>query len=264
MLNLGFIGFGARVSTLWKRVFGPTKLCTVKAIADPALDTLKEKWGEQLTDCTWYTDAEEMLKNEKLDGVFIGTRCDLHTKYALLVAKYNIPLFLEKPVAISEEEVALLETIPHMEEKTVVSFPLRLTQYVLAVKDIVDRGLIGEVAQVQAYNNVNYARVYYHDWYRDDSITGGLFLQKATHDLDYISLSKSASRLVLACRVARVSSALAFFSAMVASSRAAPVVSSTVINRMCLARSRSLSVMYCSTSAVVAGLWSASSAARAS
>ena len=187
MLSLGFIGFGARVSTLWKRVFGPTKLCTVKAIADPALDTLKEKWGEQLTDCTWYTDAEEMLKNEKLDGVFIGTRCDLHTKYALLVAKYNIPLFLEKPVAISEEEVALLETIPHMEEKTVVSFPLRLTQYVLAVKDIVDRGLIGEVAQVQAYNNVNYARVYYHDWYRDDSITGGLFLQKATHDLDYIN-----------------------------------------------------------------------------
>ena len=188
MLKLGFIGFGRRVASLWRRYFEPTKLCTVKAIADPALDELKEKWGEALTDCTWYTTAEEMLEKEQLDGVFIGTRCNLHTKYALLVAQYNIPLFLEKPVAISEEELAQLETIlPIMNEKTVVSFPLRLTQYVQTVKDIVDRGLLGKVAQVQAYNNVNYARVYYHAWYRDDSITGGLFLQKATHDLDYIN-----------------------------------------------------------------------------
>lgn len=34
--------------------------------------------------------------------------------------------------------------------------------------------------------NVPYGGCYYHSWYRDESITGGLFLQKATHDLDYI------------------------------------------------------------------------------
>ncbi|KAF9118237.1 hypothetical protein BGX30_004723, partial [Mortierella sp. GBA39] len=39
---------------------------------------------------------------------------------------------------------------------------------------------------VQAVNNVPYGGVYFHDWYRDEQETGGLFLQKATHDFDYI------------------------------------------------------------------------------
>ena len=187
MLNVGFIGFGSRASGFWKRNLAPFGLCTVKAIADPRLEEIKAVWGEELPDCTWYTNAEEMMEKEKLDGVFVGTRCNLHTKYALLVAKYDVPLFLEKPVSITDEEIAQLESIPHMDKKTVVSFPLRVAQLVTVVKDIIDRGVIGEVAQVQAYNNVNYARVYYHGWYRDTDITGGLFLQKSTHDLDYIN-----------------------------------------------------------------------------
>ena len=36
-------------------------------------------------------------------------------------------------------------------------------------------------------HNVPYGSVYYHSWYRNSSLTGGLFLQKATHDIDYIS-----------------------------------------------------------------------------
>jgi predicted dehydrogenase len=34
---------------------------------------------------------------------------------------------------------------------------------------------------------VPYGGVYYHYWYRDENETGGLFLQKATHDFDYIN-----------------------------------------------------------------------------
>src|SRR5207248_837322 len=32
-----------------------------------------------------------------------------------------------------------------------------------------------------------YAQTYYHGWMRDDQETGGLWLQKATHDFDYIN-----------------------------------------------------------------------------
>ena len=141
MLNVGFIGFGSRASGFWKVNLAPFGLCTVKAIADPRLEEIKAVWGKELPDCTWYTNAEEMMEKEKLDGVFVGTRCNLHTKYALLVAKYDIPLFLEKPVSITDEEIAQLESIPHMDKKTVVSFPLRVAQLVTVVKDIIDRGV---------------------------------------------------------------------------------------------------------------------------
>lgn len=40
---------------------------------------------------------------------------------------------------------------------------------------------------VQAFNDVGYGFVYYHDWYRDESKAHGLFLQKATHDIDVIN-----------------------------------------------------------------------------
>ena len=42
-----------------------------------------------------YRTPEEMYENEKLDGVIIGTRCSLHTKMAVINAKYGIPVLLE-------------------------------------------------------------------------------------------------------------------------------------------------------------------------
>ena len=43
------------------------------------------------------------------------------------------------------------------------------------MKKLVDSGELGEVLSVQATNHVPYGSVYYHSWYRDDSLTGGLF-----------------------------------------------------------------------------------------
>ena len=188
MLNIGFIGFGVRSEFIWKGILLPTGQCRLAAIADPKWEKIKEAHSEDLQDTRYYADAEEMLKTEKPDGIVIGTGCNLHTKYACLVAKYGIPLFLEKPVSINEEQLSELETIlPVMNDKTVVSFPLRVTEIVEKVKEMLDSGCIGDIAQVQAINNVPYGRCYYHGWYRDDSRTGGLFVTKATHDIDYLT-----------------------------------------------------------------------------
>lgn len=37
------------------------------------------------------------------------------------------------------------------------------------------------------WSGLGYGFVYYHDWYRNESISHGLFLQKATHDVDVIN-----------------------------------------------------------------------------
>ena len=188
MYQVGFIGYGTRATQLWEKMIKPLNACRLAAIADPRAKELQEKLAEQLPDCKFYESAEEMLEQEALDGVVIGTGCNLHTQYACLVAKYKLPLFLEKPVSINEEQLAELEAIlPQMNDKTVVSFPLRVTEIVRTVKKMLDSGVIGEIAQIQAINNVNYGRCYYHGWYRKDEITGGLFVQKATHDLDYLN-----------------------------------------------------------------------------
>jgi len=190
MLKMGVIGCGNRITSVIEKIISVSKdEAVLTCVCDTDIEKVKREnlKDEKFKDVRYYSDADEMLKAEKLDGVLIGTRCSLHTKYALLVANYNLPLFLEKPVCTTYEDLELLKTIPHMEDKTVVSFPLRVSKKLLFIKELIDSGKIGKVEHVQAYNNVTYARGYYHKWYRDENETGGLFLQKATHDLDYIN-----------------------------------------------------------------------------
>jgi predicted dehydrogenase len=123
------------------------------------------------------------------DGVIIGTRCHLHTEMAIRVASVGLPLFLEKPVAISLEELgALREAFRGREDEVVVSFPLRHTPLFSKALEVLKSGVLGTINQIQAINNVPYGGVYFGQWYRNYDQTGGLWLQKATHDFDCINL----------------------------------------------------------------------------
>ena len=128
-----------------------------------------------------------MLPDELMEKELIRYWNRLHTKMALINAEYGIPVLLEKPVSTTDEDLASLEGIlDTMDEKTLISFPLRVAPLAVRAKEIIDTGILGKISQVQGINNVPYARGYYHKWYRDDEETGGLFLQKSTHDLDLI------------------------------------------------------------------------------
>lgn len=190
-VNLGVIGYGLRASTIWKSIKEFDLGVNLHAICDLKNEEVKKKLqeeGMQTDKIKFYVDADDMLNSENLDGVIIGTRCSLHVNMAEKVLSRKIPLFLEKPVATNIDDLNLLQKV-YEEHKSpvVVSFPLRVTPMVKLVKEIVDSGDLGEIEHVQAYNNVPYGSVYYQSWYRDESETGGLFLQKATHDFDYIN-----------------------------------------------------------------------------
>lgn len=191
MVNVGIIGFGERACWITKLLLQYEQGIQIKAIADVDQQRAQLKAASRGIDTqnvNFYTDADQMLDCEQLDGIVIGTRCSLHTTMAVKVLKRNIPLFLEKPVATSMadwlrlKEARLLST-----SEVVVSFPLRVSAMVTMAKEIIQSGKLGTVEHVQAVNNVPYGYDYYHTWYRDERETGGLFLQKATHDFDYIN-----------------------------------------------------------------------------
>jgi predicted dehydrogenase len=82
----------------------------------------------------------------------------------------------------------LRETFRGREDQVVVSFPLRHTPLFSKVLEVVRSGTLGTINQIQAVNNVPYGGVYFGQWYRNYDQTGGLWLQKATHDFDCINL----------------------------------------------------------------------------
>lgn len=211
-INLGVIGYGVRIDMLMDQLSELAITAKVTAVADrdfkrvkalmkkdgtlevqhqmeiDKIDGLLRKCPMNPDEIAFYETAEEMLENEQLDGVMVGTNCGTHAHFAKMVLDKNLPLFLEKPVGITHEDLEILkecESKPHA--PVVVSFPLRGTTMIQEAKKIIDAGTIGKVDHVQAFNDVGYGFVYFHDWYRDESKAHGLFLQKATHDMDLIN-----------------------------------------------------------------------------
>lgn len=72
------------------------------------------------------------------------------------------------------------------QDRILVSFPLRATPLYERAKEILDSGRLGKVVHFNAVNYVSYGGVYFETAYRNFEVTQGLFLQKATHDFDYL------------------------------------------------------------------------------
>lgn len=204
-LRMGVIGYGGRISGVIDaciRTLEPG--ARIAAICDLREAAIRESLGEAAQGIRFYDDPDTMLDRETLDGVLVGTRCNLHTSMALKVMARNLPMYLEKPVAVSWEQVNAL----HAASKTytagcVVSFPLRLSPLVLRAQQLIRDGAIGRLEHMQAVNNVPYGSIYFDDWYRDFKTTQGLFLQKATHDIDYLSVLAGARPKTVAAMMSR-------------------------------------------------------------
>ena len=187
-LKVGIIGYGGRITHVSKMLRKFNIPVKIQAVADPRMSEIKAQNDEHLKGTNFFPDAESMLANEKFDGIMIGTRCFLHTEMAIKAAKHKVPLFIEKPVAISMEQLRRLDkAFKNYKAPTVVSFPLRLSPLVKRAKEIIAAKMIGTVENFNGFNDVPYGDVYFNNFYRNFEQVGGLWLQKATHDLDYIT-----------------------------------------------------------------------------
>jgi predicted dehydrogenase len=185
------IGLGHRAAAMIASMHTVDPGVSVLAVADPDTESARHRLAMiGNAEARVYPSADAMLEDPAdYDGVVVGTRCRLHTRMALKVASAGLPLFLEKPVAISPEELgALREAFRGREDEVVVSFPLRHTPLFSKALEVVKSGALGTINQIQAVNNVPYGGVYFGQWYRNHHQTGGLWLQKATHDFDCINL----------------------------------------------------------------------------
>jgi len=188
LLKIGIIGYGDRIAGLVRQMRQYDIPFQITAITDPRAAAIQASADENVVGTKFYTDADEMLAQEKFDGIMIGTRDTLHTPMAVKVAAYHYPLFLEKAIAVSFEQlVQLKQAFDNSRSEVVVSFPLRVSPLVQQAREIIESGQIGTVEHVIAVNDVPYGTVYFNHWYRDFQEVGGLFLQKATHDFDYMA-----------------------------------------------------------------------------
>jgi predicted dehydrogenase len=189
-MRIAIIGCGGRISGVYAhhiRKACPT--ARVVGVIDPDEQSARARLPADERDAVpFFTDLDQLMRNARPEAILIGTRCNLHARYAIAVAPYGIPLFLEKPVAIDlDEAIALERAWAGRSDQVVVSFPLRVSPLVEQAQRWMAEPATGRMTHLNAVNYVTYGWHYFEHWYRDSRLTGGLLLQKATHDFDYLA-----------------------------------------------------------------------------
>lgn len=189
MIRLGIIGLGQRLAHMLACFQTSDPTLQVVGIVDPnPVAALERLPADKRSGIRFFDTLGELLSEARPDALAIGTRCDLHAPYAIEAAATGLPLFLEKPVATTLADARALErAFADAPGEVVVSFPLRVSALAEMAKAKLDAGAVGRLEHILAVNYVPYGNVYFDSWYRDQRITQGLFLQKATHDLDYVA-----------------------------------------------------------------------------
>lgn len=187
-MKFAVIGLGRRTKHIVNLFRQADPEIKVTAIIDSNPDVARANLAEENREgVTFHDTVDDLVTKGKPDAIIIGTRCDSHTRYAIEVAKYDLPLFLEKPVSINmEQALALEQAFDGSRCKVMVSFPLRHSSLAVRAKELLSNNAVGRIDHILAQNYVKYGNVYFDTWHRDYSVTQGLFLQKATHDLDYM------------------------------------------------------------------------------
>ena len=187
-LKIGIIGYGVRAKYLLPSMETLGLPFRISAVTDVGAEELKKTDDPYLENCDLFTNPDEMLQKGEMDGIMISTNCPTHTPMACKAIKRQLPIFLEKPVAVNFQQIEqLTNAFKDYKPPVIVSFPLRLSSLISRVKKLLEADEIGTIEHMVAFNDVPYGRVYYNDWYRDYDKTGGLFLQKATHDFDALN-----------------------------------------------------------------------------
>ena len=159
MIRLGVVGYGSRISGM---VSGPFRSVEpdlrVVGVVDPDEAGVRQRLAEiDREDVVFYESLESMVRKAAPDALAIGTRCTLHSTYAVKAAAFDLPLFLEKPVAISTRQAAALErAFSDSRCEVVASFPLRVSPLCQLARQYVREGAVGSPVHVTALNYVPY------------------------------------------------------------------------------------------------------------
>ncbi|MFT3888883.1 MAG: ROK family protein [Arachnia sp.] len=184
-LKVGVVGVGAR-SAIARHFERPEVGGLITAAYEPHPDA-KERIVQRLgRDDIKATDSIAELIGTGIQVALITSPDNTHAAVACELLEGGVPVYLEKPLAIDlEGATRILTTAYETGTKLYVGHNMRHMNVVRAMRDIIRRGLIGEVKAIWCRHFVGHGGDYYFkDWHATREGVGGLLLQKAAHDLD--------------------------------------------------------------------------------
>ena len=100
--------------------------------------------------CTIETDASKMLQQDDVDIVVVCTPHNVHTEYVVVAAQAGKHVIIEKPVALTMEDVRKQQdAVKKNKVKTLVSFVLHWNPLLMSIDRLIDEGVFGDIFMVE-------------------------------------------------------------------------------------------------------------------
>lgn len=185
-MRIGVVGMGLRGGLAFL-AHRPDQDISVVALADPD-ESVYGRFREKVGAEAFVTDDARRLTDQNLDAVFVLSPDDLHEEHACLFLEAGIPVYLEKPMAITIEGCdRILQTAMATRTKLYLGHNMRHFQVVRKMKEWIDKGMIGQVKTAWCRHFVSYGGdAYFCDWHAERKRSTGLLLQKGAHDIDVL------------------------------------------------------------------------------
>ena len=191
VIGLGRIGWSYHIPEILKN----EGFCLVST-ADTSLERRNEMSSKYNINA--YSDYKSMLDSEKLDLIVIASPTVFHMEQAVYAMEKGIDVMIDKPMTCSLDEADRIIDVQKMHGRKVMVYqPHRMTPETLAIKNVMDRNLIGPIYMMKK------ALAYYfrrNDWQSLQKFGGGILNNYGAHFIDQlVYLAGSTAEKITSC-----------------------------------------------------------------
>jgi predicted dehydrogenase len=149
-INWGIIGCGnvteKKSGPAFNKIAGSSLVAVMRRHAEKAAD-----YAHRHNVGQWYSDADELMDNQKINAIYIATPPASHMDYAITALSRGFNVYVEKPVTRNADEARkIAEAVKdYPDQKLTVAHYRRAVPMFLKVKQLLENELVGEVRTVQ-------------------------------------------------------------------------------------------------------------------
>ena len=202
-MKIGAVGLGNRIAHVYHELNKINQDADLIAYVDPLPIGRDYAEKNNFFPTKKYSTLNDMLSNEKLDLLMIGSPNHLHLEHIKIGLNAGIKIFAEKPIVVNENQsfelAKLLGEFGH--DQVLVGLVLRYSQHARSVRDLIDKNVLGNIISIEASEHIMpwHGGFFMRNWRRKEKFSGGFMLEKCCHDIDFYNM-------IVGCRATRVAS----------------------------------------------------------
>ena len=202
ILGVGIIGCGA-VAEEYVKAFEKDQRSEIRALVSPNRADAERYRDRYELDCAIEIDAAVMLRRKDINIVVVCTPHNYHTKYAVAAAEAGKHTIIEKPVAITLQDMRKQQqAVKKAGVKTMVGFVLHWNPLLMTIDRLITQGVFGNIFMVEVDYMHRIWMTTEEKWYASRQQSGTAILTGGCHAIDALRwFARSEAKAVCAYQV---------------------------------------------------------------